>query len=90
VKETTIALENASPGLAEWIARARLEQTTFVVLDSAVPVARLVPTAATSCTGAELARALTTIELSSEEARKWADDLRQAHVALSTPEDKWR
>ncbi len=90
MKEKTIALENASPGLAEWVARARREQTTFVVLDAAVPVARLVPTAATSCTGAELARALANTERSSEEARRWADDLRQARVTLSAPEDKWQ
>jgi len=90
MKEKTIALENASPGLAEWVARARREHTTFVVLDAAVPVARLVPTAAPSCTGAELARALATTALSPDEARAWADDLRQSRAALSAPEDKWR
>ena len=89
MKETTIALENASPGLAEWVARARREHTTFVVLDAAVPVARLVPTTS-SCTGAELARALATTDLSPEEAQAWADDLRQSRAALSAPEDKWR
>jgi antitoxin (DNA-binding transcriptional repressor) of toxin-antitoxin stability system len=90
MKETTIALENASPGLAEWVARARREHTTFVVLDAAVPVARLVPTSASRCTGAELARALATTTLSPDEARAWADDLRQSRAALSAPEDKWR
>jgi antitoxin (DNA-binding transcriptional repressor) of toxin-antitoxin stability system len=90
MKETTIALENASPGLAEWVARARREHTTFVVLDAAVPVARLVPTAAPSCTGAELARALAATDLSPEEARAWADDLRKSRATLSAPEDKWR
>jgi hypothetical protein len=89
MKETTITLEHASPGLAEWVARARREHTTFVVLDAAVPVARLVPTPVPSCTGADLARALTTTDLSPEEARAWADDLRQSRVALSAPEDKW-
>ena len=89
MKETTIALENASPGLAEWVARARREHTTFVVLDAAVPVARLVPTTS-RCTGAELARALANANLSAAEARAWADDLRQSRAALSAPEDKWR
>jgi antitoxin (DNA-binding transcriptional repressor) of toxin-antitoxin stability system len=88
MKETTIALENANPGLAEWVARARREHTTFVVLDAGVPVARLAPTTATSCTGAELARALAAIDLSSEEARTGANDLRQSRAALSEPEDK--
>jgi antitoxin (DNA-binding transcriptional repressor) of toxin-antitoxin stability system len=90
MKETPIALENASPGLAEWVARARREHTTFVVLDASVPVARLVPTAVPSCTGAELARALATTDLSPDEARAWADDLRQSRAALSVPDDKWR
>ena len=90
MKETTVALENASPGLAEWVARARREHTTFVVLDAAVPVARLVPTSASRCTGAELARALASTDLSTEEARAWADDLRQSRAALSAPQDKWR
>jgi antitoxin (DNA-binding transcriptional repressor) of toxin-antitoxin stability system len=43
MKERTIALESAGPGLAEWVARARREHTIFVVLDAATPVARLVP-----------------------------------------------
>ncbi len=90
MKETTVALEDASPGLAEWVARARREHTTFVVLDASVPVARLVPAKASGCTGAELARALATTDLSPEEARSWADDLRQARAALRAPEDKWR
>ena len=90
MKETSIALENASPGLAEWVARARREHTTFVVLDADVPVARLVPTATLSCTGAELARALATTELSPEEVQAWADDLRQSRFALGAPEDKWQ
>lgn len=90
MKETTIALESASPGLAELVARARREHTTFVVLDAAVPVARLVPANVPRCTGAELARALDTTNLSSEEARAWAEDLRQSRAALRAPEDKWQ
>jgi len=90
MKETTIALENASPGLAEWVARARREHTTFVVLDASVPVARLVPTPVPSCSGAELARALASTDLSTEEARAWADDLQQSRATLRAPEDKWR
>ncbi|MBI4660660.1 MAG: hypothetical protein HY735_17625 [Verrucomicrobia bacterium] len=90
MKETTVALENASLSLAEWVARARREHSTVVVLDAARPVARLVPTLASRCTGAELARALASTDLSPEEARAWADDLRQSRAALSAPEDKWR
>lgn len=89
MKETTIALENASPGFAELVARARREHTTFVILDVAVPVARLVPTPALRCTAAELARALDTTNLSSEEARAWAEDLRRSRAALNAPEDQF-
>ena len=90
MKETLIALESTGLSLADWVARARREHTTFVVLEAAVPVARLVPTPAPSCTGAELARALAATDLSPDEARAWADDLRQSRAALSAPEDKWR
>ena len=90
MKETPIALESAGPGLTEWVAKARREHTIFVVLDAAIPVARLVPTSARRCTGAELARALATTDLSIEEGRAWAGDLRQSREALSAPEDKWR
>ena len=90
MKETPIALESTGLSLADWVARARREHTTFVVLEAAVPVARLVPTPVPRCTGAELARALATTDLSPEEAQAWADDLRQSRAALSAPEDKWR
>ena len=90
MKEASIALENASSGLAEWVARARREQTTFVVLDASVPVARLVPASPSRCTGMELARVLATTDLSPEEARGWAEDLRQSRTALSAPEDRWQ
>ena len=90
MKETPIPLESTGLSLADWIARARREHTTFVVLDAAVPVARLVPATASRCTGAELARALAATDLSTEEARAWADDVRQSRAALSAPEDKWR
>ena len=90
MKETSITLENAGAGLAEWVARAQLEQTTFVVLDAAVPVARLVPMPMPGCTGADLARALAATHLSAEECREWVEDLRTSHALLSNPEDKWQ
>ena len=90
MKETNIALDGIGPELAEWVARARREHTTFVVLDEAGPVARLVPTVPTRCTGAELARGLAQVELSPEEARAWASDLHKSRAALKTPEDKWQ
>lgn len=90
MKETAINLESSSLSLADWVARARREQTTFVVLDAAVPVARLVPTSVLRCTGAELARALAATDLAPEEARAWVEDLRQSRASLISPSDKWQ
>ena len=89
MKETMVALEAAGSGLVDWVSRARREQTAFVVLDGKTPVARLAPIEH-RCTGAELAHALAAAELSPEEARAWAEDMQNARVALSAPEDKWR
>ena len=90
MKEAAISLENAGADFADWVRRARREQTTFVVLDAAKPVARLIPAEWPRCTGAELARFLARAELSAEEASAWAKDLKDARTALSPPEDRWR
>lgn len=90
MKESMIALEDAGPALAELVARARREHTTFVVVDAAVPVARLVPAEAPRCTAADLARVLSTTDLSPEEARAWATDVRKSRAALIAPQDPWR
>jgi antitoxin (DNA-binding transcriptional repressor) of toxin-antitoxin stability system len=90
MKETSISLENAGSSLTEWARRARREHTTFVVLDATKPIARLIPAESPRCTGAELARALAGAELSTEEARAWAKDLRESRAELSPPEDRWR
>jgi antitoxin (DNA-binding transcriptional repressor) of toxin-antitoxin stability system len=90
VKEAAIPLENAGSSLAEWVKRARVEQTTFVVVDAAKPVARLVPAEQQRCSGAELAGALAHAELTADEARAWAEDLRKSREALAPPEDRWR
>ena len=90
MNEKNIALESAGSGLAEWVARARREHTTFVVLDAAVPVARLVPAPVTRCTGAQLALGLAQVDLSPDEALAWAVDLRTARTTLLAPENKWQ
>jgi hypothetical protein len=63
MKETTIEMENAGSGLPGWVVRARRGQTMTVVLDAALPLARLAPTPAPRCTGAEFARALAATRL---------------------------
>ena len=86
-KETVITLASAGSGVADLVARARREHTTFMVFDATTPVARLIPAESPRCTGAELARALAGVEFSTEEARAWAKDLRDLRAALSPPED---
>lgn len=90
MKEAVIHLEEAGATLAEWVRRARREHTAFVVLDASTPVARLIPTELTSCTGAALASVLARTNLSRDEAQDWAKDLREARVALSPPQNKWQ
>ena len=90
MKEAAISLESAGSSLAEWARRARVEQTTFVLLDAAKPVARLVPTEQQPCSGSELARTIAGAELSADEARAWAEDLRKSRKGLSAPEDRWQ
>jgi hypothetical protein len=90
MKEAAISLETAGADLAEWARRARRERTTFVLLDAATPVAWLIPAGQPSCTGAELATVLAKADLSADEARAWARDLKESRASVSAPEDKWR
>ncbi len=90
MKETAIPMENAGSSLTEWARRARREHTTFIVLDAAKPIARLIPDESSRCTGAELSRVLTGADLSNEEAHAWAKELRDARTGSPPPEDRWR
>ena len=90
MKEAAIPLQKAQGALSEWVRRARLEQTTFLVVDEAQTVARLVPSGVQSCTGAELARVIDNVRLSSAEAAEWSADLRAARERLLPPEDRWQ
>jgi hypothetical protein len=90
LKEVAISLENVGEGLAEWVRRAQTEHTTFVVLDAAKPIARLAPDDVQHCSGADLAAAVAAVQLTDEEARAWAADLRQSREGAGQPEDRWQ
>jgi hypothetical protein len=89
MRETTVAIEAAGPGLLEWVKRARREHTIFVVVEGEAPIARLMPVER-SCTGADLADALAATTLSSDEARVWVEELLRSRAARKPPEDAWR
>ena len=90
MRETTILLEKAGAGLAEWVAHARREQVTIVLLEASAAVARLVPASENRCTGLQLASVLAGTDLDREEARGWAEDLVKARAGLESPEDRWQ
>ena len=89
MKEMIIALETTGAGLTDWVGRARREHTTFVVVEDGTPVARLAPVES-RCTGSELAKAVASARLSTEESSCWSEDLRTARATLTAPEDKWQ
>lgn len=55
-----------------------------------MPVARIVPEEKKRSTGADLAKALSQVDLPEEEARAWYKDLQAARKSLKPPVDKWR
>lgn len=85
-----ISVTDAARNFADCINRAHYQNVTFVLLKSGSPVARIVPDGEKVCTGRGLAATLLGVKLSSEEARKWNRDLRDARARLNPLFDKWR
>ena len=90
MKETTISVSEAARHLADCVERAHYDETTFVLVNNGVPMARLIPEPGRRCTGRDLAAALTQVSLAPEEARAWREDLRAARKTFRPPDDKWR
>jgi prevent-host-death family protein len=90
VKNVSISVTEASRNFADCINRVRYQNTTFVLVKNGTPVARLVPTSETICTGRGLLEALAGIELSAEETEAWRKDLEDARQILKPPVNKWR
>ena len=90
MKKTTITVTEAARNFADCVNRAHYQNVTFVLLKNGVPVARLVPDNEKVCTGRDLAEALVTTELTSEDAKAWRRDLQAARRTLKAPSDKWR
>jgi antitoxin (DNA-binding transcriptional repressor) of toxin-antitoxin stability system len=90
MKEITITVTEAARNFADCVNRAHYQRTTFVLLKSGKPVARIEPDREKRCTGRDLAEALRGTALSMEESRAWHRDLRAARKGLKAPTDKWR
>jgi prevent-host-death family protein len=90
MKKTVISVTEAARNFAECVNRVRYQNMTFVLVKNGTPVARLVPDGTKTCTGRELAEALSHVELSPENAKAWRRDLRKARKVLKPPVDRWR
>ncbi len=85
MKELTITVTEAARNFADCVNRAHDHHTTFVLLESGKPVARIGPDREKRCTGRELAEALDRVDLSAEEARDWHSDLVSARAIRREP-----
>ncbi|HEY3967677.1 MAG TPA: hypothetical protein VGM05_24155 [Planctomycetaceae bacterium] len=87
MNDTTITVTEAARNFADCVNRVHYQKQTFVLLKNGVPFARLVPAGEPGCRGADLAEALSGIELSPTDARKWQRDLKTARKKLKPPPD---
>lgn len=90
MKTTVISVTEAARNFADCVNRAHYQNVTFVLLKNGSPVARLVPDGEKVHTAGDLAKALSKVELTTEEFKAWGRDLRKARKALKPQADKWR
>jgi antitoxin (DNA-binding transcriptional repressor) of toxin-antitoxin stability system len=89
-KTIRISVTEAARNFADCINRAHYQNQSFVLLKNGKAVARLVPETEKVSTGADLAKALEGVALSSEEASAWHKDLVAARKALKPQGNKWQ
>jgi antitoxin (DNA-binding transcriptional repressor) of toxin-antitoxin stability system len=90
MKKTSISVTDAARNFADCINRAHYQDITFILLKNGEPVARIVPDGKKSCTGQDLAKALSEVRLSKENRKAWLRDLRRGHKILKPPVNRWR
>jgi antitoxin (DNA-binding transcriptional repressor) of toxin-antitoxin stability system len=90
MKTTTISVTEAARNFADCVNRAHYQDMTFILLKNGEPVARIVPDGKKRCTGADLAKALSEVRLSKENADAWLRDLRRGRKMLKPPVKRWR
>ena len=87
--EAIITVTEAARNFADCVNRAFYQNQSFLLTKNGIPVARLVPTSPTKCTGKELAEALRNVQLTSEESTAWQEDLKRSKKILKKPVEKW-
>ena len=90
MRKTTITVTEASRNFADCVNRTHYQNMTFVLVKNGVTVAHLVPANGKACTGRDLAAAIASSDLHSDEAQSWRQDLRSARKRLKPPADKWQ
>lgn len=90
MRKQIISVTEAARNFADCVNRAHYQNVTFVLMKNGSPVARLVPDSEKVCTGRDLAEILADVELSTEDALAWREDLQQARKSLKPPVDKWQ
>ena len=90
MKTETISVTEASRNFADCVNRAHYQETTFILMKNGEPMARIIPDGKKSCTGRDLAQALSEVRLSKENAKAWLRDLRRGRRILKPPVDRWR
>jgi antitoxin (DNA-binding transcriptional repressor) of toxin-antitoxin stability system len=90
MRKVVISVTEAARNFADCVNRAHYQNTTFVLLKSGSPVARLVPDSEKVCVGRDLAEVLAKTNLAEDEAASWHRDLQTARKTLKIPADKWR
>jgi hypothetical protein len=85
----TISVTEAARNFADCVNRAHYQNVTFVLLKNGLPFARLGPDVEKVCLGSDLAKAISEVSLSNEEAKSWRRDMRVARKTLKAPADRW-
>jgi antitoxin (DNA-binding transcriptional repressor) of toxin-antitoxin stability system len=89
-----ISVTEASRNFSDCVNRARYQGTSFVLLKSGSPVARIEPAEAQPKRGRELAaafvKAVEDVHVGEEEATAWLHDLEQARGAMQPQGRPWR
>lgn len=90
MKKKAISVTEAARNFADCVNRVHYQNVTYVLMKNGAPFARLVPDNEKVCSGRDLAKALQEVELSPDEARAWARDLRAGRRKLKAPPNRWR
>ncbi len=90
MRETAISVTEAARNFADCVNRVRYQNATFILHKNGEAVARLIPETKKACTGRDLVKALSGVELTDEESRLWREDLRDARKMLLPVQDKWK